>query len=504
MKDRAILTASLKRGCRAPALVWLLACMAACAEPKAADRSLPYRPGEGISGHAPEADLPLPAQPGPHLLIDDYEIAAATNVERVVVQPARDPAIPNPLVTAKEDRCFQPFFSVLRSAETGRYRIWYGAWREDKRTDRSQLATMESEDGIHFVRPHRICATPEIQFGSEVIDRGNACDDPSARYLYSYWLGGGLRLLRSSDGLTWQPFAEGVVLPHDHDINSVAWDPLRKVFVATVSTQITAEKGQGLRRTTMMSFSKDLLHWETPWFVLKASAAHDEGETQFYAMSGYLTRGSVRMAMVKILRDDLRAAGTQPGSFGRAHTSLAWSRDGRTWVRDRAKFFEPDDSPQAWDHAHAWIDEQLLAGDEVYLYYGGYKQGHKMNRFEERQIGLVKMPVDRYVARRASGSVPGLLQTVPIRLDQPAVKLQLNADAARGRVRVQVRDANSGEVLRGLSFEDCRPVAANGVRQTVGWNGGDLAAAAQRTVRLEFEICEADLFAFAFCPATER
>jgi hypothetical protein len=238
--------------------------------------------------------------------------------------------------------------------------------------------------------------------------------------------------------------------------------------------------------------------------VLKADAALDEGETQFYAMSGYLTRGSVRVAMVKVLRDDLRATGTQPGSFGRAHTSLAWSRDGRTWVRDRARFFEPDDSPQAWDHAHAWVDEQLLVGDEVYLYYGGYRQGHKMNRFEERQIGLVKMPLDRYVARRASGTAPGRLKTVPIRLDKAAAKLQLNADAARGRVRVQVRDANSGEVLRGLSFADCRPVVANGVRQTVGWNGGDLADAAQLTVRLEFEICEADLFAFGFCPATER
>ena len=213
-------------------------------------------------------------------------------------------------------------------------------------------------------------------------------------------------------------------------------------------------------------------------------------------MDGYLTRGPLRIGMVKILRDDLRATGTQPGSFGRAHTSLAWSRDGRTWVRDRAKFFEPDDDPKAWDHAHAWIDEQLIVGDEVYLYYGGYKQGHKVNRFEERQIGLVKMPLDRYVARRASGPAPGTLRTVAFKLgDRPAVLL-VNADATHGRLRVQVRDANSGDPLPGLSFADCEPITGNGLRLAVRWRGAGLSAVAGKAVQIEFEAMAASLFAF--------
>ena len=499
-----------KIGGAARGLVVVLACLPVCAEQEEAqrvpevtsapieDRSIIYQPDEGIPGPAPEADLPLPAQPGPHLLMDDYVIAESVNIERVVVQPLRDPSIPNPIVTAGEDRCFQPYLTVLRHPETGRYRIWYGAWRDDKNTGRSHLASMESEDGIHFVRPHQICDTPEIQFGSEVIDRGKACEDPSARYVYSYWLDGGLRLLKSADGWRWQPLVEGVVLPHDHDITGIDWDPIRRVYVATVSTYITGEKWTGRRRTTMMSFSRDLLLWEPPWFVLTADSRLDEGDTQFYAMEGYLTRGPLRIAAVKVLRDDLRATGTAPGSFGRAHTSLAWSRDGRTWVRDRAKWFEPDDHPEAWDHAHAWIDEQVIVGDEVYLYYGGSKQGHKMNRFDERQIGLVKMPIDRYVARRAHGPAPGLLKTVPIRMGTPAGTLHLNVNAAGGRVRVQVRDAGNGDVLPDLSFTDCRPVDADGVRQVVWWRSGDLAGAEGRTIQLEFEILNADLFAFEF------
>ena len=462
------------------------------------DRSIIYRPDEGIPGRAAESHFPIPAHPGPHLLLDDYLISESSGVERIVLQPRRDPTIPNPIVTGPEDGCFQPYLTVLRDPKDGRWRIWYGARRDDRNPSRSHLATMASNDGIHFTGPHRICDTPEIQFGSEVVDRGAEHPDPYTRYVYSYWLGEGMRLLTSSDGLRWRPLVQGVVLPHNHDITGIDWDPIRKVYVATVSTFTTGASWSGKRRTTMMSFSKDLVHWQKPWFVLTASDKLDEGDTQFYAMDGYLTRGFLRIGMVKVLRDDLRAAGTEPGSFGRAHTSLAWSRNGLTWVRDRARFFEPDDDSQAWDHAHAWIDEQVLVGDRVYLYYGGYKQGHKMNRFEERQIGLVRMPLDRYVARRVRGSIRGVLKTVPIKLGKSPVTLQVNANAADGRLRVQVYDAKTGSILPGVSLADCEPIVGDGLRQRVRWRRGKLSDLAGKTIQLEFEMTQTDLFAFEF------
>lgn len=462
------------------------------------DRSIIYQPSKDIPGRAMKSKWPVPAHPGPHLLVDDYLIAESSGVDRVVVQPQRDPAIPNPIVTGPEDGCFQPFFTVLYDQKTGRWRIWYGSRRDDKHVTRSLLGTMESDDGIHFKRPRRICDTPQIQFGSEVIDRGAVHPNPSTRYVYSYWLEGGTRILTSADGLKWRPLVQGRVLTHDHDISGIDWDPIREVYVATISNNLTGINWSGRRRTTMMSFSKDLLHWQKEWFILTANDGLDDGQTQFYAMDGYLTRGSLRIGMVKVLRDDLKATGTQPGSFGRAHTSLAFSRDGRTWVRDRAKFFEPDDDPRAWDHAHTWIDEQVVVGDDVYLYYGGYKQGHKVNRFEERQIGLVKMPLDRYVARRASGSVRGRLKTVPIELDMSTRTLQVNANAAAGSLLSQVRDAKSGNVFPGMSFADCKPIAADALRQPVRWRGGKLSDLAGKTVQLEFEMTGSDLFAFEF------
>ena len=42
---------------------------------------------------------------GPHLFLDDYLIASSTGITRVVSVPKRDTAIPNPVVTGKEDGC---------------------------------------------------------------------------------------------------------------------------------------------------------------------------------------------------------------------------------------------------------------------------------------------------------------------------------------------------------------------------------------------------------------
>ena len=137
--------------------------------------------------------------------------------------------------------------------------------------------------------------------------------------------------------------------------------------------------------------------------------------------------------MVKVLRDDLKA--DQPpeprDAYGIGYTTLAWTRDGEHWTRDREKFFDRHPQHGAWDHAHAWIDEQVPVGDEVYLYYGGYKSGHKVNRFEERQIGLVKMKRDRYVAREA-GADGGSFRTPLVQFEAASDDVEPGSAGRRG------------------------------------------------------------------------
>ena len=466
------------------------------------NRAIRYEPGNVSMLQAAERTA-VAAFPGPHLLIDDFLIAEQSELERVIHQPQRDTSIQNPLITGKEDSCFQPFFTVSRRPEDNRFRIWYGAYRPDKNMSRSRLAYMESADGLHWQRPPLFCPTPEVQFGSEVIDRGPDWTPAYTRYVYVYWHDGGSRFAVSADGIHFIPLVDGVVLSHDHDITNLWWDPLRKHYVATVSTYMPSDRWQGSRRITLQSYSYDLLNWTYPAYVLYADpAGGDPGETQFYAMSAYLVRGPLVIGMVKVLRDDLQATEVSDDAFGRAHTSLAWSRDGLHWVRDQAAFFEPDANPEAWDHAHAWIDEQLIIDDQLYLYYGGYKQGHKKNRFEERQIGLVRIPIDRYVAR-AAGNQGGSLKTIPFTLNKTAASLKLNADASNGQIRVALLDPHTGQSLPGFGKDDCQPVHSNGLYMDIHWgtekaSSDKLGKLNGREIQIQFYLQNAQIYAFEF------
>ncbi len=440
-------------------------------------------------GARPTPNQPVRLGPGPHLLLGDKLIERSTDLKRTVNRPRR--RLQGPIVTGKTgkgDDCFQPYLEVIRDPKTRRFRLWYGV---PESAGQSHLAYMESDDGIHWIRPHRVLGDPsKIQFGVSILDEGPAFPDPTRRFKYGYYGDGGLRIAVSPDGLTWTLLVPRTVLPHKHDINNIFRDPLSKRYMAMVSTHITGERWSGHRRCPMMSESEDLIHWRRPWLAVTPDDRFDEGETQFYGVCGFLVRGGLMIGMVKVLRDDLPAdaGGTKRGI---GYTTLAWSDDGEHWTRDREVFFDRHPKAGTWDHAMAWIDCQVPVGDEVYLYYGGYANGHKVNRFEERQIGLVRIQRDRYVARQA-GAETGVLQTVPVVLDGGS--LRLNVNAGGGEARVQVLGAD-GAPIEGLTFTDCRPIKTDSLDAPVQWRGR-LASVKGKTVRLEFSLRSAKLFAF--------
>jgi len=263
------------------------------------------------------AETPVALGPGPHLFLDDYLIAEQSGLTRVIVPPAK---LPEPVVTGPRDKCFQPYLTVLRDPDSGRFRIWYGV---PESAGQSHVAYMESPDGIHWERPHRQLPDPgPIQFGVSILDEGPAHPDPAARYKYGYWWGGGLRVAGSPDGLGWTPLAQDVVLAHNHDINSIFRDPLRNRYIAFVSNYTEGPTWSGQRRVPMSSVSDDLLHWREPWFIFTPDA-QDEGETQFYCMDGVIARGDLLVGVTICLpiRRGRRRASATPSSRGAAMAS---------------------------------------------------------------------------------------------------------------------------------------------------------------------------------------
>ena len=433
------------------------------------------------------------------MFLDEHLIDESRNLLRRVNRPQRDPQIPNPLISGKEDECNGPYLTVIRDPVSGRFRIWYNTNKVKFQDGSSHVATMESADGIHWIRPHRVLADPGgFNFGSSVLDEGPGFADPARRYKLAWWFDGGMRLAVSNDGLTWTAWKPYPVIRHNHDITNIFYDSARQRYLATVSVYTTGPNYSGDRRCTMHSTSPDLLEWEKPWYVLRPDDRIDPGQTQFYAMCGYLQRGDLLIGLVKVLHDDWKAPGTPDGAFGVGYTTLAWSRDGKHWSRDLEPFFEPDPNVDAWDHAHAWIDQQLPLGDEIYLYYGGYKFGHKMDRWEGRQIGLVKMQRDRYVSRDA-GPDGGTLVTPRAVLAGHTMTVNANV---RGELRVALLDAES-QPIPGFSIEDCHPISGDNLSHAVLWQG-ELADLRNKAVRIAFHLRDAELYGFDLTPHEPR
>jgi hypothetical protein len=110
-----------------------------------------------------------------------------------------------------------------------------------------------------------------------------------------------------------------------------------------------------------------------------------------------------------------------------------------------------------------------------------------VNRFEERQIGLARMPRDRYVAREADLNWGNLI-TKPLILNGSA--LTVNA-LILGDLKVRIVDKN-GRPLTNFDWVD---ITGNSVEHAVTWKG-DLRKLAQKQIRLEFKLRDAQLFGF--------
>ena len=78
-------------------------------------------------------------------------------------------------------------------------------------------------------------------------------------------------------------------------------------------------------------------------------------------------------------------------------------------------------------------------------------------------------------------------------------QLQLNlATSAAGGVRVEIQDQD-GKPINGFVLKDCPEIFGDSINRTVTWqNGSDVKSLAGKTVRLRFQLKDADLYAFQF------
>jgi TAT (twin-arginine translocation) pathway signal sequence len=435
--------------------------------------------------------------PGPQLFIDDWLIAGQSNLSRVIQPPPT--RLPEPIVTAA-DKCFQPYVSVIRDPQTKRFRLYYNTAIS---STRSHIGYMESDDGMSWIRPFRELENPsgqEVGFGAYVVDDGPGFADQSRRYKLA-WEKDGLYIAFSPDGLKWTSAGPERTLGGIGDIISLSRDPIRKRYLLLCKVNSRPEDGykgstpnaaEGTRRLVGQSVSDDCIHWSPAQRIIAADA-QDEGITEFYSIGQVIARGGLLIGLLKVLRDDLSP---EPGGeqIGIGYTVLAWTRDGQTWHRDRESFMDRNAQPGSWDRAMTWGDCLLPVDDEVFIYYGGYARGHKVERFKERQIGFARMKRDRFVARRA-GADGGVLRTPPLVLEGSGITI--NADI-KGEARVAMLDA-TGRPLPGHASADAVPMRGDSLAHAVRWKSSP-ALVKGLPVQIEFHLRDASLFSFEVQP----
>jgi len=104
--------------------------------------------------------------------------------------------------------------------------------------------------------------------------------------------------------------------------------------------------------------------------------------------------------------------------------------------------------------------------------------------------------VDGFVSMNA-GYPGGKLTTKPLRFKGNRLRLNLHAQGSGG-IRVAFLDAN-GRAIPGFSAKDSDWINADEIDHEVVWkSGANLAALADNSVRLEFTLRNARLFAFQF------
>lgn len=406
---------------------------------------------------------------GKFLLLDgdDLELDEA---ERTIIAPTRfrqSPVINNGL-----HRCANFSNTVIK--EGGVWRAWYMAALDEATTQR-YTAHVTSANGLNWSAPLIVQNTLGREF-SDILDTGQPgperyqgfrkSDDLPPRWYANR--------LTSAEGLNWQD--RGNVTPAEY---GETWQPYKfgnnygLLHRWNRSHSWTDKEGhQHVNTIHDPTFTRLIGITTSPnpavfpaSRLLFAPDNQDSGETQFYAVSSIIQAGQYYVGFLHVLRDDLVASGAPAGSFGTGYSVLIWSRDGLIWQRSRTPYFSPNPAVGSWDHAITWIDSVVPIGNEVWLFYGGYRHGHKT--YTDRQIGVVKTKKDRYVA------ADGLLRTHPF--VNTAGSLYLNMD---GAVRVRVRDANN-KLLKASGL-----LVANSVNRPSGIN---LSVFKGQTIKLEFE-----------------
>jgi len=449
-------------------------------------------------------DWPMKIDSRRQLFVDDYVISSMENVVRQFHQANKYES--NPIMPGVP-------VAVLYDETSGKFRMWHGRHY------------VESNDGVNWTEPdfgpdgnevlkgagevRGFIYNPEAQDSNrryEVVAERRANETTKEK--------GGFYMYRSANGLDWKQAMERPILRRTYqymqpgpfwakgtgDTSIFQYDPILKKYTCSGKFNIYLPKDKinelGIvtdhkprLRLRTFSESDDLVHWSTPRFLLFPDK-YDGPDCQIYGHLGYVYE-SMWIGMI-------RAMNLTPEGYKQVDIKLAYSRDGRHWLRPahREAFIGLGDR-DSWDADYMGYSKfgPTLVGDELWFYYFGARNADRPDVDSWRfSIGLAKLRRDGFASLNAGQEV-GTITTRPMTF--AGNRLVINADVEKdGWVKAAVLTRDSHPV-ESYALDDSLALTKDTTKGRMIWESKkELAGPGDSHLRLVFQLKNARLYSF--------
>lgn len=438
------------------------------------------------------------------LFVDDYLIESMENVELRLQTPRVAPYADNPPPRQGS------YATVIYDGD--KYHLYYRGTvgKDDDGKHRLAYYYIVSDDGIEWRKPD-LGLFPE--YGEAHANMVVEPNDPITHNFSPFldtrpgvpsdqrfkalggggktWTDGeGLYAMVSPDGIHWRMLQDEPVIPegndgrvseHYFDSQNVAfWSESEQCYVCYYRTWLPKVEGKRGIRAISRCTSKDFVSW-----TQGTQDPINLPEEQLYtnATGPYFRAPHIYIAT------PLRFLPWSGGDIHRypSDTLLLTSRGPEGYRRTfNEAFIRPGRHPERWVWPNpvstaATVNVIPTGDDEMSIY------------IRDRRYVL---RTDGFVAVHA-GAAYGELLTKPFRFQGD--KLIINcATAAAGRIRVEIQHVD-GQPVPGYSLDDCKLIVGDEIERTVEWeNGSEVSSLSGQTIRLRFQLLDADLFSLCF------
>ena len=428
---------------------------------------------------------------------------------------------------------FSGYASIFRDG--GKIRCYYRAWNAPTDHHAAVTCLAESPDGVTFHKPslglYEVAGTRQNNviltceedmythnFAPFIDTRPGVPDDERYKALArNYGLvflkqrsdPMGLFAFASADGVHWRKLHDQPVITEGKlDSHNVAfWSEHEGCYLCYLRDVASAENyAKGGFRSIARSRSDDFLTWSSPELTdmgdtplehlyTNATQPYFRAPHIYIALPGRFFQGQQVLS-----EEEGRAMGVamQPG--GKAGywadssdavfmTSRGGTRYDRTFME---AFVRPGRDRRNWTSRCNYPACGILqtAEDELSIYV------ERHNTQENKYLERLTLRLDGFASLHA-GYHGGTMCSKPIIFQGSHLELNY-ATSAAGRVRVALHDEQD-QPIPGFDLESCNPLIGDEITREVSWSGqSDVSALAGRTVRLRFELKDADIFAFRF------